>query len=83
MLMPVDVIRSAKIINLKQITTAPVLTWAKKRCDSQCKNNKSKANHNEVDYVQSLLADVIRSAKIINLKQITTIPDRTRTNPLM
>ena len=47
-----------------------------KRCDSQCKNNKFKANHNNAVFSSNLDEDVIRSAKIINLKQITTEENR-------
>ena len=41
-------------------------------CDLQCKNNKSKANHNSDGKRRFRRAGVIYSAKIINPKQITT-----------
>ena len=43
-------------------------------CFSQCKDTNFKANHNMVEIIEATPTVVLASAKILILKQITTLP---------
>ena len=66
------VIADAKILILKQITTAPGMNQARRSCYCRCKDTNFKANHNHQVYQHSCCKVVIADAKILILKQITT-----------
>ena len=69
------VLASAKILILKQITTRHEWRQVLQRCFSQCKDTNFKANHNYKGLNLCHLFVVLASAKILILKQITTIED--------
>ena len=63
----------AKILILKQITTLWVTTPSSLSCICLCKDTNFKANHNTIPKLLKLLLVVYAYAKILILKQITTI----------
>ena len=67
------VIADAKILILKQITTSSPIRRNGRRCYCRCKDTNFKANHNSGVVVVFPLPVVIADAKILILKQITTV----------
>ena len=63
---------TAKVRNLKQITTLIADEVYLYRCCWYCKSTKSQANHNVMNYTPNMCGVVAGTAKVRNLKQITT-----------
>ena len=63
----------AKILILKQITTYIRYRRVKLSCICLCKDTNFKANHNTRTHLVEVLAVVYAYAKILILKQITTL----------
>ena len=63
----------AKILILKQITTKTEFPDAVTGCICLCKDTNFKANHNEKHWLEQATMVVYAYAKILILKQITTV----------
>ena len=71
------VIAYAKILILKQVTTVSSRLPSAGCCYCLCKDTNSQASHNETYYVMRNAIVVIAYAKILILKQVTTLPRHT------
>ena len=63
----------AKILILKQITTVSLKIFAAFSCICLCKDTNFKANHNVIKLIFNISQVVYAYAKILILKQITTL----------
>ena len=70
---PCVVYATAKILILKQITTQRIALHLSRCCLCYCKDTNFKANHNTVSLEIQVRMVVYATAKILILKQITTV----------